>query len=67
MVDKTLPTVKSLQMEYSELISEKKKAYANYHLAIKEMQNVLTAKANVDRLLGEGIPEKEKEKFQGQR
>jgi hypothetical protein len=67
LVDKKLPTVKSLQMEYSELISEKKKAYANYHLAKKEMQNVLTAKANVDRLLGESIPEKEKEKFQGQR
>lgn len=26
------------------------------------MKNILTAKANVDRLLGENIPEKEKEK-----
>lgn len=65
--NKKIPTVKDLQIEYSELLSEKKKAYAKYHSAKKEMQNVLTAKANVDRLLGENISEKEKEKFQGQR
>lgn len=61
---KKLPTVKALQTEYSELLSEKKKAYAQYHSAKKEMQNVLTAKANVDRLLGKNTPEKEKEKSQ---
>ncbi|MFV0503054.1 MAG: hypothetical protein ACK5LT_03675 [Lachnospirales bacterium] len=65
--NKKLPTVKALQTEYSELLSEKKKAYAQYHSAKKEMQNVLTAKANVDRLLGENTPEKEKEKSQEQR
>jgi hypothetical protein len=64
---KKLPTVKALQMEYSQLFSEKKKAYAKYHSTKKEMQNVLTAKANVDRLLGEKISEKEKEKTQEQR
>ncbi|WP_406241730.1 relaxase/mobilization nuclease domain-containing protein [Tissierella carlieri] len=64
---KKLPTVKALQTEYSVLLSEKKKAYAKYHSAKKEMQNVLTAKANVDRLLGQDIAEKEKEKSQDQR
>ena len=64
---KKLPTVKALQAEYSVLLSEKKKAYANYHSAKKEMQNVLTAKANVDHLLGRDMVKKEKEKTQEQR
>ncbi|CAK7057927.1 MAG: hypothetical protein TIS_00712 [Tissierella sp.] len=61
---KKLPTVKALQTEYSVLLSEKKKAYVKYHSAKKEMQNVLTAKANVDRLLGQDIAEKEKSQDQ---
>lgn len=65
--NKKLPTVKALQEEHSDLIFEKKKAYAQYHSAKKEMQNVLTAKANVDRLLEKNIPEKEKGKSQKQR
>jgi hypothetical protein len=65
--DKRLPTVKALQEEYSELLSEKRKAYAKYHSTKKEMKNILTAKANVDRLLGENISEKEKEKHKKQR
>jgi len=59
-----LPTVKALQAEYSELTSEKKKAYTKYHSIKKEMKNILTAEANVDRLLGENISEKEKHKEQ---
>ena len=64
---KKLPTVKALQTEYSVLLSEKRKAYAKYHSIKKEMKNILTAKANVDRLLGEDISEKEKEKHKEQR
>ena len=64
---KKLPTVKALQTEYSVLLSEKKKAYVKYHSIKKEMKNILTAKANVDRLLGEDISEKEKEKHKEQR
>lgn len=40
------------------------KAYAKYHSIKKEMKNILTAKANVDHLLGENISEKEKYKKQ---
>lgn len=58
--NKKLPTVKALQMEYSELLSEKKKAYVKYHSTKKEMQDILTAKANVDRLLGCNTISKEK-------
>lgn len=34
--DKKLPTVKALQTKYSELLSEKKKAYAKYHSTKKK-------------------------------
>ncbi|MEA4805418.1 relaxase/mobilization nuclease domain-containing protein [Acetobacterium wieringae] len=64
---KKLPTVKSLHVEYVELLSKKKKAYVTYHHAKKEMQEVLTAKANIDRLLQIETPSKETEKEQGQR
>src|SRR5699024_4265419 len=64
---KRIPTIKALQKEYIELISEKRKAYTKYHSIKKEMKNILTAKANVDRLLGEDSVEKEKEKSQKQR
>lgn len=64
---KKLPTVKDLQMEYSELLSAKKKAYTKYHSIKKEKQNILIAKANVDRLLGENYESDRKEKTQEQR
>ena len=64
---KKLPTVKTLQAEYTDLLSEKKKAYGQYHSVKKEMQDILTAKANIDRLLGLEQEQKEKEKSQEQR
>lgn len=64
---KKLPTVKSLQEEYAELLSKKKQAYGTYHAAKKEMQEVLTAKANIDRLLQSETPAKVNEKVQEQR
>lgn len=64
---KKIPTVKALQREYTELISEKRKAYTKYHSIKKEMKKILTAKANIDHLLGEDSVEKEKEKSQEQR
>lgn len=36
--------------------------YTKYHSTKKEMKNILIAKANIDRLLGEDIPGKEKRK-----
>ena len=49
---KKLPTVKSLQAEYAALLAEKKSAYADYRRARDEMKELLTVKANVDRLIG---------------
>ena len=48
---KKLPTVKSLQAEYAQLLTEKKAAYGEYRQAREEMKELLTVKANVDSLL----------------
>lgn len=64
---KKLPTVKSLQAEYAELLANKKAAYADYRKVRDEMKELLTVKANVDRLLGPDRREVEKEKEHGQR
>ena len=61
---KKLPTVKSLQAEYAQLLSEKKAMYANYQKAREDMRALQTAKANVDRILGDNslTAERESEK-----
>ena len=52
---KKLPTVKSLQAEYAQLLSEKKAMYADYQKAREEMRSLQTAKANVDRILDTSV------------
>ena len=47
---KKLPTVKSLNVEYDELLSAKKKAFTEYTNARTEMREVLTVKANVESI-----------------
>ena len=52
-----------MQTEYAEVLEEKKKAYAEYRRSREEMRELLTAKANVDRLLNmEAEHDAEKEK-----
>ena len=53
---KKLPTVKSLQAEYATLLAEKKSDYADYKKARDEMRELLTVKANVDRIMGYDQP-----------
>ncbi len=48
---KRLPSVKSLQAEYSQLLTDKKAAYGEYRQVREEMKELLTVKANVDSLL----------------
>ena len=43
---------KSLQAGYAALLAEKKSAYSDYRRARDEMKELLTVKANVDRLMG---------------
>ena len=54
-----IPKVKEIQAEYDALREKKKQAYAAYHQAQDEMWQLLTVRANVERILG--IEEKEKE------
>ena len=58
---KKLPTVKSLQAEYAALLAEKKASYADYRKARDEMKELLTIKANVDKIMGYDQREKEKD------
>ncbi len=58
---KKLPTVRSLQAEYTELLTQKKAAYAEYHAARDEMKELLIHKANVEQILGKE-PEHEDKK-----
>lgn len=46
-----LPTVKSLQAEYADLLAKKKSAYAEYRTAREEMKELLLHKSNIDRML----------------
>ena len=55
-----IPKVKEIQAEYDALREKKKQAYAAYHQAQDEMRQLLTVRANVERLLG--VEEKEKER-----
>ena len=48
---KKLPKVKELQTEYAKLLEEKKKTYSEYRRSREEMRELLTAKANVDRVM----------------
>ena len=58
---KKLPTVKSLQAEYAALLAEKKTAYADYRKARDDMKELLTVRANVQKLMGYEAQEHEKE------
>ena len=55
---KKLPSVKSLQAEYAELLTEKKRMYAEYKTSRNDMRELLIHKANVETLLGIDHPEK---------
>ena len=47
-----LPTVKSLNAEYTELVRQKKTLYAEYSSVRSEMRELLIHKSNVEKILG---------------
>lgn len=49
---KKLPTRKELNVEFNDLLTEKKKAYAEYRQVKKDMQEYLIAKQTVENILG---------------
>lgn len=65
---KKLPSIKSLNAEYAELMEAKKKAYAEYRKARDEMRELQIHKANVDTLLGQDtIRDRQRKKERDQR
>lgn len=61
---KKLPTVKSLQAEYAEILSEKKGLYADYRKVREEMNALVTAQKNIEILIRDDIPDEKKEMAQ---
>ena len=49
---KKLPTMKSLNAEYMELVRQKKALYAEYSSVRSEMRELLIHKSNVEKILG---------------
>jgi hypothetical protein len=62
---KKLPTVKSLNVEYAELLSVKKSAYVEYRQVKTEKRELLVVKRNVDQLLEGGQRVSDREKSYG--
>ena len=61
---KELPSMQSLKQKYAMLQAENKKRYPEYKQAREKMIELLTAKNNVDRILG--VTEKEKNRSRQQ-
>ena len=49
---KKLPTIAALKQEYDALAAEKRKLYTGYREIKANMQELLVAKGNAERLLG---------------
>ena len=54
-----LPTVQMLQTEYEALMTQRKKDYAEYRAAKNEMRELLTIRANVERILNEPMEQRD--------
>ncbi len=54
-----LPTVQMLQTEYEALTMQRKKDYAEYRDAKNEMRELLTVRANVERILNEPMEQRD--------
>ena len=52
-----LPTIKALSAEYSDVLSEKQRAYAEYRESRDHMRELLTVKANIDTVTERPVPE----------
>ena len=62
-----LPKIKELNAEYTQVLAVKKTAYSEYHQAKKDMQDYVTAKHNIDMILGETQREEQEQKKQKQK
>lgn len=56
-----LPTVKSLNAEYTELVRQKRALYTEYSAVRSEMRELLIHKSNVEKILGSDETEEKKQ------
>ena len=56
-----LPTVKSMNAEYTDLVKQKKTLYAEYSVVRSEMRELLIHKSNVEKILGVDKTEEKKQ------
>ncbi len=59
---KKLPSIKSLSAEYDQIITEKKRLYAEYRKVHEEMQELLTVRANMEQIFQQDAAPKEQER-----
>lgn len=59
---KKLPTIKSLSAEYEQQLAGKRKLYAEYQKIHAEMQEMLTARANMEQILQQDEAAKDQER-----
>ena len=64
---KKLPSIQSLKQEYAALQTENKKRYPEYKQVKEKMMELLTAKNNVERILGVRKEETQRDRQQGER
>ena len=65
--DGPIPTIRELDAEFQELLQEKRQLYSEYKIARAEMQELLTAKENVEQFLGKkNLPERDIQKKKGE-
>ena len=64
---KKLPSMQSLKQEYATLYAENRKRYPEYKQAKAKMIELLTAKNNVERILGITEKEKNRDRQRGSR
>ena len=61
--DGPIPTIRELDAEFQKLLQEKRQFYSEYKTARAEMQELLTAKQNVEQFLGkQNLPKRDIQK-----
>ncbi len=63
---KKLPTVKSINKEYDEVLQKKKKLYSQYHSSNEKYREMLKHRANIQTILGQTVSAKNSKKEQEQ-
>ena len=61
-IDGKIPKIKELNEEYAQVLSEKKKTYAEYRQAKQEMKKYQTARYNIGQFLKKEEQDRQAEK-----